>query len=185
MIRTRLHIVALVAAGALVGCTDASSGGGAGGAAGSGGAAGMGGAGGVGGTAGIGGGAGGMGGVGGGANSPPEATIVEPSMDSGTNNADYAYDDFDSGMSLWYKDVTLEGLGTDEEDGTLTGDSLVWKTNQTGVQAEVLGTGENPTVRLYSDDCFGTTHVITLEVTDGDDETTASEPRTLMIWTLC
>ena len=81
--------------------------------------------------------------------------------------------------------MTLEGLGTDDEDGSLTGDSLVWKTDQTGVQAEVLGTGENPTVRLYSDDCFGTTHVITLEVTDSDGGTTVSEPRTLMIWTLC
>ncbi|MGB5703724.1 MAG: hypothetical protein WBM48_12970 [Polyangiales bacterium] len=40
-------------------------------------------------------------------------------------------------------------------------------------------------MRLYLDDCFGTTHVITLEVTDSDDETTVSEPRTLMIWTLC
>jgi hypothetical protein len=66
-------------------------------------------------------------------------------------------------MGLWYKDVTLEGRGIDDEDGMLTGDALVWKTDQTGVQAEVLGTGENPTVRLYSDDCFGTEHVITLE----------------------
>jgi hypothetical protein len=119
------------------------------------------------------------------ANSAPEATIVEPSMDSGSSNPDYAYDGYDDGMALWYKDVTLEGLGEDVEDGTLTGDALVWKTDQTELQAEVLGTGENPTVRLYSDDCFGTTHIITLEVTDSDDETTASEPRTLMIWTLC
>jgi hypothetical protein len=53
------------------------------------------------------------------------------------------------------------------------------------VQAEVIGTGENPTVRLYSNNCFGITHVITLEVTDSDGVTTTSEPRTLFIWTLC
>jgi hypothetical protein len=88
-------------------------------------------------------------------------------------------------MGLWYKDVTLEGRGIDDEDGMLTGDALVWKTDQTGVQAEVLGTGENPTVRLYSDDCFGTEHVITLEATDSGDQTTTSAPRSLIIWTLC
>lgn len=128
---------------------------------------------------------GGVGGAGGGTNSPPEASIVAPAADSGNSNPDYAYDGYDDDLALWYKDVTLEGLGTDDEDGSLTGDSLVWKTDQTEVQEAVLGTGENPTVRLYSDDCFGTTHVVTLEVTDSDDETTVSEPRTLMIWTLC
>lgn len=81
--------------------------------------------------------------------------------------------------------MTFEGLGADTEDGTLTGASLVWKTDQTAVQEEVLGTGTNPTLRLYSNNCFGITHIIVLEVTDGDGATTTSEPRTLFIWTLC
>lgn len=49
----------------------------------------------------------------------------------------------------------------------------------------MLGTGENPTVRLYSDDCFGTKHIIVLEASDTDGQTTASETRRLFIWTLC
>ncbi|MDH3483781.1 MAG: hypothetical protein OEM16_06090 [Myxococcales bacterium] len=88
-------------------------------------------------------------------------------------------------MGLWYKDVTVEGLGEDAEDGTLTGASLEWKTNQTGIQAELLGTGTNPILRLYSNVCTGTEHIIVLEVTDSDGATTISAPRTLFIWTLC
>ena len=143
-----------------------------------------GGTGGTGGVAGTGG-VGGPGGVGGTANTAPEATIVEPAADSGINDAEYAYDDYDSELELWYKDIELVGTGVDMEEGMLTGAALQWKTNQTDVQDQALGTGENPTVRLYSDDCFGTTHIITLEVTDGDGASTTSEPRTLTIWTLC
>jgi hypothetical protein len=88
-------------------------------------------------------------------------------------------------MGLWYLDVSVRGLGEDAEDGMLTGDSLIWTTNRTDIQSEVLGTGENPTITLYSDDCFGVEHEIRLEATDSDGETTVSEPRTLFIWTLC
>jgi len=123
--------------------------------------------------------------VAGGTNSPPEATIVEPASDSGTNNSAYVYDGFDSDSGLWYIDVDLEGLGQDEEDGTLTGDALVWKTNQTLIQGELLGTGANLTVRLYSDECTGVEHLIRLEATDSDNETATSSPRALTIWTLC
>ena len=141
----------------------------------------------MGGDAGAGGGGTGGGGTGGsgGNNTAPEATIVEPASDSGLNNSAYVYDDFDSDLGLWYIDVDLEGLGQDEEDGALTGDALVWKTNQTLIQEEVLGTGTNPTVRLYSDECTGVEHIIRLEATDSDDETTTSAPRALTIWTLC
>jgi hypothetical protein len=167
----RHYLLALVAAGALVACTDVAEPGGTAGSGGMGGSAGMGGD-------------GGMGG-GGGTNNPPEATIVAPANDSGVNDAEYAYDDFDSDLDLWYTDVDLEGLGQDEEDGTLSGAALVWKTNRTDLQEELLGTGTNPTVRLYSDECFGVEHIITLEVTDSDDETTSSSPRSITIWTLC
>lgn len=164
-------LMAILAVTALVACESSSETGGTGGTAGSGGMAGTGGAAGMGGT--------------GGTNAAPEATIVTPASDSGIDNPDYVYDDFDSDLGLWYKDVTLEGLGVDPEDGTLTGSSLVWKTNQTTVQDEVLGTGTDLTVRLYSDDCFGTEHTIVLEATDSNGQTTTSEPRMLFIWTLC
>ena len=166
----RRHLIALLAAVALVGCGEEATG-----SAGSGG---------MGGTAGTGGSAG-MGGTGGTANTSPEATIIDPASDSGTSNNDYVYDGYDDGLGLWYKDLTVEGLGEDAEDGTLSGAALEWKTDQTGIQDELLGTGTNPTFRLYSDDCFGTTHVITLEVTDSNGATTVSAPRTIFIWTLC
>jgi len=172
----RHNWIVLVAALALIGCGEDGTGtGGAGGTAGTGGTAGAGGSAGMGGT----------GGAGGTANTAPEATIIDPASDSGTSNNDYVYDGFDDPSGLWYKDLTVEGLGEDAEDGTLSGGSLQWKTDQTSIQAEVLGIGTNPTFRLYSDDCFGTTHVITLEVTDSDGATTISEPRTIFIWTLC
>ncbi len=174
-------LVTLIAVAALAGCSDeGSDGNGSGGTAGSGGAggaAGMGGMAGMGGAAGL----GGMGGMG----SPPEATIVDPATDSGNSDVDLVYDGFDMDLNLWYKDLTLEGTGPDVEDGMLTGASLVWKTNQTAIQDEVLGMGANPTVRLYSDECTGTEHLIVLEATDSDGQTTASAARRVFIWTLC
>jgi hypothetical protein len=170
--------IALAAALTLGGCTDVGgppNNGGSGGDAGSGGMAGMGG------TSGM----GGMAGAGGGSNTPPEASIVDPASDSGTSNPDLVYDGFDIGLQLWYTDVTVEGLGQDAEDGILTGALLVWKTNRTDIQPEMLGTGENPTIRLYSDDCFGVEHEVTLEATDSNGQTTTSEPRKLFIWTVC
>lgn len=159
-------------------CTDVGQPGGTGGDAGAGG-------GGVGGDAGAGGMGGGGTAGGGGSNNAPEATIVTPASDSGVNDDIYAYDGFDDDLDLWYTDVDLEGVGQDEEDGTLSGSALVWKTNQTVLQEEVLGTGTNPTVRLYSDECFGVEHIIVLEVTDSEDETTSSSSRSIKIWTLC
>jgi hypothetical protein len=185
MIRHLGAIIAMVAALSVTACSSDSGDGGSGGSGGSGGTAGAGGMGGSGGDAGGGGAAGTGGSGGGGANSAPEATIVVPASDSGTDNPSYVYDGFDSDLGLWYLDVDLEGMGVDAEDGTLTGSSLVWKTNQTEIQDATLGSGTNATVRLYSDDCFGVEHVITLEATDSGGSTTVSEPRRLVIWTLC
>jgi hypothetical protein len=179
-------LITIVAALCMAACSDSDDGGtgGSGGSGATGGGGGMAGAGGTGGAGGVGGTAG-MGGTGGVGNTAPEATIITPASDSGTDNPDYVYDGYDDALTLWYFDIALEGMGVDAEDGTLTGSSLVWKTNQTAIQEEVLGTGANPTVRLYSDDCFGVEHEITLEVTDSAGETTVSEPRLIFIWTLC
>lgn len=170
---------------AISGCSDDSDGG----AGGSGGSAGTGGSGGEAGTGGVGGDAGASGAGGGagmgGMNTPPEATIITPATDSGNSDPELAYDGFDEDMGLWFKDVAVEGLGEDVEDGTLTGDSLVWKTNQVMIQPEVIGTGTTPTIRLYSDECVGTEHQIRLEATDDDGATTTSAPRRIVIWTLC
>lgn len=115
----------------------------------------------------------------------PEAIILSPASDSGPNDPEYAYTGYDSALGLWYTDIPVQGLGFDPEDGTLSGGSLVWKTNRTDIQAEVLGTGENLTIRLYSNDCFGVEHVIQLEVTDSDGQVSIPATRIITIWTLC
>ena len=118
------------------------------------------------------------------ANRPPVAQITQPATDSGTNDNEFMYDGYDETKGMWYKDVQLEGLGTDAEDGNLTASSLVWTTDQTELQAAELGTGQNLTARLYSNECFGTSHMISLTVTDSDGNN-QTETRRITIWTLC
>jgi subtilisin family serine protease len=45
--------------------------------------------------------------------------------------------------------VTLRGLASDREDGTLAGVALRWRTSRTDLQAAELGGGNELTVRLY------------------------------------
>ena len=118
------------------------------------------------------------------ANDPPTAEITTPPSDSGTNDSEYVYDDFDDSEGMWYSDVELVGSALDAEDGALSGSSLVWTTDRSDLQDESLGTGSNLTVRLYSDDCFGVWHEITLTATDSGGET-ASDVRRIFIWTVC
>lgn len=115
----------------------------------------------------------------------PTGNIISPATNSGVDNPAYAYDGFDEARGMWFKDVVVEAVASDIEDGALSGASIVWKTNQTGVQAEVLGTGARLTVRLYSNSCFGTEHVITAEAIDSDGNRTALGARRILIWTLC
>ena len=115
---------------------------------------------------------------------PPTATILQPSVDSESSEAQYSYDGFDDARGQWYTDVTFVGSGQDPEDGSLAGSSLVWTTNLTDVQGATLGTGGTATVRLYSDSCFGAWHDVKLTVTDSD-ENKRSTVRRIFIWTLC
>jgi len=115
---------------------------------------------------------------------PPSATILEPSVDSESSEAQYAYDGFDDARGQWYTDVAFVGTGEDPEDGTLSGSSLSWTTNRTDVQSRDLGTGSASTVRLYSDTCFGTWHDVKLTATDSDGNE-RSAVRRIFIWTLC
>lgn len=117
-------------------------------------------------------------------NNPPTASILEPAVDSGVSEPQFAYDGYDSAREQWYRDVSFVGTGQDPEDGTLSGSSLAWTTNRTDVQSGTLGTGETRTVRLYSNTCFGTWHDVRLTVTDSDGNT-RSTVRRIFIWTLC
>lgn len=118
------------------------------------------------------------------ANDPPTVEITTPDADSGTNDSEYVYDDFDDAEGMWYIDVQLVGTASDPEDGTLSGTALVWTTDRSDLQEATLGTGSSITARLYSDDCFGVWHEITLTATDSDGETT-TDVRRIFIWTLC
>lgn len=118
------------------------------------------------------------------ANDPPAAEITTPQDDSGTNDSEYVYDDFDDSEGMWYSDVELVGSAVDAEDGVLSGSTLVWTTDRSDLQDGTLGTGSNVTARLYSDDCFGVWHEITLTATDSGGET-ASDVRRIFIWTVC
>jgi hypothetical protein len=98
------------------------------------------------------------------ASEPPVISITQPS-----SNATYYYEGFDDELGLSYVEVTLTGQAIDPEDGALSGTSLVWKTDRTDFQDEILGTGTSITVRLYGDDCFGVLHNVRLEATDSSD----------------
>jgi hypothetical protein len=117
---------------------------------------------------------------------PPTASITTPSSDSTGDNAAYAYDGYDSTLGLWYKDVLLQGSASDNQDGALSGASLTWTTDKTGIQPAVLGHGTSVTVRLYSNVCTGVTHTISLDAVDSDGNHVSVAPiRLLRIWTLC
>ena len=79
----------------------------------------------------------------------------------------------DSQRDQWYIDVTLRGMAVDTEDGVLSGESLVWETNRSDLQNQVLGTGNNIVVRLYNSQGTDTsaTHIISLTATDSDGNT--------------
>ena len=115
---------------------------------------------------------------------PPVVAITTPAADTGTSNPAFVFDGFDAGRGQFYKDVFLAGSATDAEDGPLSGADLVWTTSRTDLQPAALGTGTSLTVRLYSTDPCGSTHLITLRATDSDFNV-RSAVRVIHVWSLC
>lgn len=77
--------------------------------------------------------------------------------------------------------VTFEGTGTDPEDGTLSGASLVWRSDRDGV----IGTGTSFGTVLSGQQCLSVPHTITLEATDKDGHKTTTNPVVIYILHLC
>jgi hypothetical protein len=117
-------------------------------------------------------------------NEPPEAVILTPAEDSGSEDEEYLYDGYDDSVGMWYKDIDVVALATDAEDGELPASAVRWTTDRTDIQDAGLGRGSSTTIRLYSDDCFGAEHTITLEVEDSDGNI-STDVRRIVIWTLC
>ena len=117
-------------------------------------------------------------------NTAPDVEITTPGADIESSDPAYTYDGYDDALGLWYKDVLLEGSATDAEDGTLSDSDLVWETDRTDLQDAALGSGGSLLVRLYSDDCFGVSHNITLTATDSEGAS-RDAVREVFIWTLC
>ncbi|KYF80342.1 hypothetical protein BE18_51525 [Sorangium cellulosum] len=112
---------------------------------------------------------------------PPAASIVTPAGDLELE----PWDGYDSERSRWFKDVTLVGSAMDIEDGPLSGESLVWTTDRTNDQPAELGRGSSVVARLYSGECFGDTHRITLQAIDSGGNRSAPATRTVTIWQVC
>lgn len=110
---------------------------------------------------------------------PPAVTVTSPA-----DQSTFFYDGFDEGLNMWYADVSFTGTAVDPEDGSLTGASLVWATDQTALQAPTLGTGTSITGRLYSNECTGVTHNVTLEATDSFGNVRSALVR-IGIYTIC
>jgi Subtilase family len=111
----------------------------------------------------------------------PSVSITTPSA-----NVETGFDGFDDTRNQWYKDFLVTATATDPQDGTLSGASLVWKTDMTDAQAEILGTGSPLFVRLYSKKRGQRgqsiiTHTIRVEATDSDGNPTTSAPRKIKI----
>jgi hypothetical protein len=87
-----------------------------------------------------------------------------PQITSPKGDVQFSYDGYDE--VGWYKDLVLTGSAQDLEDGALSGESLIWSTDQTSIQAGELGRGTKISTRLYSSVCRGVTHTITLLAVD-------------------
>lgn len=87
----------------------------------------------------------------------------------------------DGGLFGLGKPLLFEGTGTDPEDGSLSGSSLVWRSDRDGV----IGTGTSFSTVLSGKQCLSVPHTITLEVTDSDGHKTTSNPVVIYILDLC
>lgn len=105
---------------------------------------------------------------------PPDVvTIISPLPGDVTGPFDY-----DTGGH--YFNMVLQGAAHDPEDGILTGASLVWTRSVNGGLPEVLGTGENLTVKTYYGEGT-TTYDVTLTATDSAGNPTSVTHQAVLV----
>jgi len=110
--------------------------------------------------------------------------ITQPLADTGCGDPGYEIDGYDSARGMWYTDVVLEGKAWDVDDGELPDRQLEWRTDRTDIQTALLGAGKSITVRLYSNNCPGVWHSITLKATDNSGNIRYAVRR-ICIWQIC
>lgn len=93
-------------------------------------------------------------------NVPPVEVLIVSPADGSQFVADQRSDKYS------YRNLALQGTAVDLEDGDLDGASLVWTTNRKDIQNAFLGAGSNIVAAIYTTDCRGTWHEITLTATD-------------------
>jgi hypothetical protein len=108
---------------------------------------------------------------------PPLVRIYEPA------DGQKVYTDDGDGQ-LSYATISFQGAAEDEEDGGLTGEALVWRTNQTRLQDGLLGHGSEIQARLATDSCSGTSHEITLTAMDSS-QNEAKASVTVFVYPYC
>jgi LysM repeat protein len=109
---------------------------------------------------------------------PPVVTII-----SATVSSRYAYD---QKLGLWYTYVGLEGNASDPEDGVLPDSSLIWSTDRTDIHRnQFLGTGGSIETVVYSNNCTGVWHTITLTAIDSKGNAAVASVRIFIGSSLC
>jgi subtilisin family serine protease len=85
----------------------------------------------------------------------------------------------------YYLDLPVSAIVNDPEDGPLDGDAVIWSTERTDVQPEVVGTGARTTLRLYATDSCGLDHVIRVHAVDSQNNRSASRSVRIIATVLC
>jgi len=99
----------------------------------------------------------------------PEPKIIKPEF------TECRAQDWDAAKEMRYCTVLLEGEAWDTKDGWLSDSSLVWRTDRTDLQSGELGEGRFLSVKLYTFDCWGSRHRLTLTATDSDGNRKTAE----------
>ena len=103
---------------------------------------------------------------------PPVVSILQPAQDSLDYNLEYIEDGADA--QGWFVNVDVIGGASDQEDGVLSDEQLIWRTNRSDLQGSnaPLATGQNATLKLYGGNCLEDhIHEVRLEATDSDGNT--------------